>query len=85
MSASIADRVRDVLADRLGVDVERVTASARLRDDLNADSLDGVDLAMALEDEFGIEMDDITDVPPAKALVSDVVALVERKVAEKVA
>jgi len=51
-------RVREIVAEQLGVDVEEVTSEASFTDDLGADSLDTVELVMALEEEFGIEIPD---------------------------
>ncbi len=50
--ASILERVQTVVADRLGVDVADVVPEAKLAEDLEADSLDLVELIMALEEEF---------------------------------
>ena len=52
------DRVAKIVTDLLGVDARRVTPSARFREDLGADSLDFVELVMAWEEEFGIEISD---------------------------
>jgi acyl carrier protein len=52
------DKVRQIVADQLGVDVDEVTSEASFVDDLGADSLDTVELVMALEEEFGIEIPD---------------------------
>ena len=52
------DKVRQIIADQLGVKKEEVTDSAKFVDDLGADSLDTVELVMALEEEFGIEIPD---------------------------
>lgn len=52
------EKVRDLIADELDVDVEEVTREAKLADDLGADSLDAVELIMAIEDEFDIEVSD---------------------------
>ena len=54
----VADRVKKIIVDQLGVDEETVTAEASFVDDLGADSLDTVELVMALEEEFGIEIPD---------------------------
>ena len=52
------DKVRQIIADQLGVKKEEVTDTAKFVDDLGADSLDTVELVMALEEEFGIEIPD---------------------------
>lgn len=56
--ASTEERVRNIVVDLLGVDVERVVPEARFREDLEADSLDLVELIMAFEEEFGGEITD---------------------------
>jgi len=54
----VADRVKKIIVDQLGVEEETVTAEASFVDDLGADSLDTVELVMALEEEVGIEIPD---------------------------
>lgn len=56
MSENIADKVKAIIADKLGVDIAKVTDEARFVDDFGADSLDTVDLVMALEEAFDIEI-----------------------------
>lgn len=56
--ASTEERVKNIVVDLLGVDVEKVTPNARFREDLEADSLDLVELIMAFEEEFGGEISD---------------------------
>jgi len=56
--ATIAERVKQIVAEQLGVDEEQVTTEASFMDDLGADSLDTVELVMALEEEFDIEISD---------------------------
>jgi acyl carrier protein len=56
--ASTLERVKDIIVDLLGVEPERVTPDARFREDLEADSLDLVELIMAFEEEFGGEISD---------------------------
>ena len=51
--ASVLDRVRDIAADKLSVDAGDVSAESSFTEDLNADSLDVVELIMAIEEEFG--------------------------------
>jgi acyl carrier protein len=53
-----ADRVREIIANELGVEMEKVTDEASFVDDLGADSLDTVELVMAFEEEFGTEIPD---------------------------
>jgi len=55
---SVADRVKKIIVDQLGVEEELVNSEASFVDDLGADSLDTVELVMALEEEFGIEIPD---------------------------
>lgn len=52
------ERVKQIIMDQLGVSAEQVTSSASFIDDLGADSLDTVELVMALEEEFDIEIPD---------------------------
>lgn len=52
------ERVKKIIVDLLGVDEAKVTPEARFREDLEADSLDLVELIMAFEDEFGGEISD---------------------------
>jgi len=56
--SSIEDRVRKIVVEQLGVEEEQVTPEASFVDDLGADSLDAVELVMALEEEFDIEIPD---------------------------
>jgi acyl carrier protein len=51
-------RVKDIIVEQLGVKPEQVVPSAKFIEDLGADSLDTVELVMALEEEFGIEVPD---------------------------
>lgn len=73
-----ADVVAGILVDQLGLlgSEDTVTPEAAIVDDLGADSLDVVEIAMALEEEFGVEVPD-EDILAARR-VKDVVALVER-------
>ncbi|HBG68060.1 MULTISPECIES: acyl carrier protein [Kandleria] len=52
------DKVKEIIIDSLSVDEDKVVLEASLSDDLEADSLDAVELIMAIEDEFGIEIPD---------------------------
>ncbi|HIM57471.1 MAG TPA: acyl carrier protein [Candidatus Latescibacteria bacterium] len=56
--AAIEERVRDLIVEQLGVNAEQVTPEASFVDDLGADSLDTVELVMAFEEEFGIDIPD---------------------------
>ena len=55
---AVADQVRKIIVEQLGVDEEEVTPDASFVDDLGADSLDTVELVMAFEEEFGCEIPD---------------------------
>jgi acyl carrier protein len=56
--SDISDRVRKIVVEHLGVEEDKVVESASFIDDLGADSLDTVELVMAFEEEFGIEIPD---------------------------
>lgn len=56
--SDVLERVTTIIVDRLGVDAEKVTLEASFKEDLNADSLDVVELIMELEDEFNLEISD---------------------------
>ena len=56
--SEIAEKVKAIVADQLGVKAEEVKEDAKFIDDLGADSLDTVELVMALEEEFGAEIPD---------------------------
>jgi acyl carrier protein len=58
MANNTFERVRQIIVDQLDVEPEEVTMSARFKDDLDADSLDLVELIMAFEEEFGGEISD---------------------------
>ena len=55
---AVADQVKKIIVEQLGVDEEEVTPDASFVDDLGADSLDTVELVMAFEEEFGCEIPD---------------------------
>ncbi|MDZ7723739.1 MAG: acyl carrier protein [candidate division KSB1 bacterium] len=55
---STQDRVKEIIVEQLGVDANEVTPEASFIDDLGADSLDTVELVMAFEEEFGLEIPD---------------------------
>ena len=56
--AGVADKVKSIIVEQLGVDEEEVTPDASFVEDLGADSLDTVELVMAFEEEFGVEIPD---------------------------
>ena len=56
--SELEDKVKGIIVEQLGVDTAQVTESAKFVDDLSADSLDTVELVMALEEEFSIEIPD---------------------------
>ncbi|CAN5703561.1 MAG: acyl carrier protein [Gemmatimonadetes bacterium] len=56
--ADIETKVKDIIINELGVEAEKVTSEASFVEDLGADSLDTVELVMAFEEEFGIEIPD---------------------------
>ncbi len=58
VSMSTLDKVKEIIVERLSVDEKDVVESASFIDDLGADSLDTVELVMALEEEFGLEIPD---------------------------
>lgn len=58
MSEELTAKVRQVIADKLNVSLDKVVDNARFIEDLGADSLDNVELVMQLEEEFGVEIPD---------------------------
>ena len=58
MSNDVKDKIKKIVADHLGIEEEKVTEEASFIDDLGADSLDTVELVMAFEEKFGIEIPD---------------------------
>lgn len=73
----VFDKVKEVIVDKLNVDEDKVTMAATITEDLGADSLDVVDLIMALEEEFDIEIPD-EEAENIKT-VSDIVKYIEDK------
>ena len=55
---AVSEKVKSIIVEQLGVDEEEVTSDASFVDDLGADSLDTVELVMAFEEEFGLEIPD---------------------------
>jgi len=56
--SDIGERLKKIVVEHLGVDADKVTENASFIDDLGADSLDNVELVMAFEEEFGVEIPD---------------------------
>jgi acyl carrier protein len=71
-----AERVKKIVVEHLGVDAEKVTEGASFIDDLGADSLDTVELVMAFEEEFGVEIPD--DAAETILTVGDAVKFIEK-------
>lgn len=72
----VFEKVRDILCDQLDIDEADVTMESSLTDDLEADSLDLVDLVMSFEDEFDVEIPD--DALEQIKTVGDIVAYIEK-------
>ena len=70
-----ADRVQKIVVEHLGVEADKVTQEASFIDDLGADSLDIVELVMAFEEEFGIEIPD--DAAEKIATVKDAITFID--------
>ena len=73
--SDIAERVKKIVVDHLGVEAEKVTEAANFIDDLGADSLDTVELVMAFEEEFGVEIPD--DAAEKISTVGDAIKFLE--------
>ncbi len=74
---AVADKVKSIIAEQLGVKIEEVKPEASFIDDLGADSLDTVELIMALEEEFNVEIPDEDAEKMTK--VCDAISYVEGK------
>jgi len=79
--SNVSDRVRKIVVDQLSVDEDEVTTAASFIDDLGADSLDTVELVMAFEEEFGIEVPD--DEAEEIITFGDAVSFIESALATK--
>ena len=77
---TIEEKVKDLIVEQLGVNPEQVTPSASFIEDLGADSLDTVELVMAFEEEFGVEVPD-EDAEKLQS-VGDVIKYIEEKAAK---
>ncbi|MCD4784976.1 MAG: acyl carrier protein [Candidatus Eremiobacteraeota bacterium] len=75
---SVLERLKKIIVEQLGVDEEQVTPDASITDDLGADSLDRVELVMAIEGEFNIEISD-EDAEQIET-VQDAINYVQKKV-----
>lgn len=75
------NRVKSIIAEQLGVKPEEVTPEASFVEDLGADSLDTVELVMALEEEFGVEIPD--EDAEKMTTVGEAVKYIEEKIAKK--
>jgi len=71
-----AERVKKIVVEHLDVDAEKVTEKASFIDDLGADSLDTVELVMAFEEEFGVEIPD--DAAETIMTVGDAIKFIEQ-------
>jgi acyl carrier protein len=78
---AVQEKVKSIIAEQLGVKPEEVTPEASFVDDLGADSLDTVELVMALEEEFGIEIPD--EDAEKIATVGDAIKYIDAKSANK--
>ncbi|WP_031386606.1 acyl carrier protein [Desulfonatronum thiodismutans] len=76
---SMEEKVKKIIVDQLGVAADQVTPDAAFVDDLGADSLDLTELIMAMEEEFGVEIDDEDAQKMTK--VKDALAYIQSKVA----
>lgn len=79
MTDSVFERLKKIIVEQLGVEPEKVTMEASFRDDLKADSLDLVELIMAIEEEFGGEVSD-EEAQKIKT-VGDAVRFIEERLA----
>jgi acyl carrier protein len=75
LMSDIADRVKNIVVEHLGVDADKVVEGASFIDDLGADSLDTVELVMAFEEEFSVEIPD--DAAERILTVKDAVSFLE--------
>ena len=78
---AVEEKVKSIIAEQLGVKSEEVTPGASFIDDLGADSLDTVELVMALEEEFGIEIPD--EDAEKMTTVGDAIKYIEEKIENK--
>jgi acyl carrier protein len=79
--SDVAEKVKQVIAEKLQIDTGQVTTEASIVEDLGADSLEQADILFSLEDEFGITADD-TDEAEGLKTVGDIVSYLEKKVGQ---
>ena len=72
------EKVRELIAQEFSIDPSKIEMETKLAEDLGADSLDAVELIMALEDEFGIEVDD--DAAQNAKTIGDLVNYIDSKI-----
>ncbi len=77
--SDVADRVKKIVVEHLNVEAEKVTENASFIDDLGADSLDTVELVMAFEEEFNVEIPD--DAAESIVTVGDAIKFIKEKAA----
>ena len=77
--SDVAEKVKAIVIEHLGVEADKVTDTASFIDDLGADSLDNVELVMAFEEEFGVEIPD--DAAESILTVKDAVSFLEEAAA----
>lgn len=79
--STVAEKVKSIIVEQLGVEADEVTSNASFTEDLGADSLDIVELVMAFEEEFGIEIPD--EDAEKIGRVSEAVSYIEQHAAAK--
>ena len=79
--AAVEEKIKSIIAEQLGVKIDEVTPQASFIDDLGADSLDTVELIMALEEEFSVEIPD--EDAEKMTTVGDAIRYIEEKAAQK--
>ncbi len=79
--SDVGNRVKEIIAEQLMVELDEITEDSTFVDDLGADSLDRVELIMEFEEEFGIEIPD--EDAEKISTVGEAIAYIERRLAEK--
>lgn len=77
----IFDEVKEILAEQLNVDINKIDSVSNLADDLGADSLDAIDIVMTIEDRYSIEVPD--EVIENMETVDDIVSFIETHTTEE--